>query len=174
MTQKILLYNPKAVFWSMPLALLALGSSLDRDRRDLFHAQERAATGLHFFAGVPLSLQFLCRSCRVQAWLGRSGARTHGVRDRRSVATLSIYRFPETLEEWAGFDYIGDSNQWLSPSQKREIEHFKFYQRVAYNDGSLLRWPLKKIARWRVERGFYAFPAERRIIEWLRPAPDLS
>lgn len=84
------------------------------------------------------------------------------------------YRFPQTLEEWADFDYIGDSNQWLSPSQKREIEHFKFYQRVAYNEGSWLRWPLKKLARWRVERGFYAVPAERRIIEWLRPAPELS
>lgn len=84
------------------------------------------------------------------------------------------YRFPQTLEEWAAFDYIGRSNQWLSPAQTREIEHFKFYQRFAYNDGSWLRWPLKKLTRWRVKRGFYAVPAERQLIEWLRPAPDLS
>lgn len=35
MRRKIVLYNPKAVFWTMPLALLAIGSALDRDRYDV-------------------------------------------------------------------------------------------------------------------------------------------
>jgi radical SAM superfamily enzyme YgiQ (UPF0313 family) len=32
---KIVLYNPRAVFWTMPLALVALGSALDRRRFDV-------------------------------------------------------------------------------------------------------------------------------------------
>ncbi len=49
------------------------------------------------------------------------------------------------LGEWADFDYIGSGNDWLSEAQKREIEHFKFYQRFAYSGNrSPLRWPHKK------------------------------
>ena len=35
MRQKIVLYNPKAVFFTMPLGLLAIGSALDPDRYDV-------------------------------------------------------------------------------------------------------------------------------------------
>lgn len=35
MRRKVVLYNPRAVFWTMPLALLAIGSALDRDRYDV-------------------------------------------------------------------------------------------------------------------------------------------
>jgi len=35
MRRKIVLYNPKAVFWTMPLALIALGSALDRSKYDV-------------------------------------------------------------------------------------------------------------------------------------------
>jgi hypothetical protein len=85
------------------------------------------------------------------------------------------YRFPESLEEWAAFDYIGSSNDWLSQEQKEEIEHFKFYQRFAYSGNrSLLRWPLQKLSRWRVERKIYTLPLERTLIERLRPGQALS
>ena len=33
--RKVVLYNPKAVFWTMPLALLAIGSALDATRYDV-------------------------------------------------------------------------------------------------------------------------------------------
>jgi hypothetical protein len=85
------------------------------------------------------------------------------------------YRFPATLEEWAAFDYIGSSNQWLSKSQKKEIEHFKFYQRFAYSGNqSWLRRPLQIMSRWRVERKMYAMPLEKTLIERLRPGQALS
>src|SRR3712207_1516094 len=32
MRRKVVLYNPRAVFWTMPLALIARGSALDRER----------------------------------------------------------------------------------------------------------------------------------------------
>jgi radical SAM superfamily enzyme YgiQ (UPF0313 family) len=85
------------------------------------------------------------------------------------------HRFPATLEEWADFDYIGSSNEWLSPEQKREIENFKFYQRFAYSPNrSLARWPLRVLSRWRVENRAYALPLDRALIEWLRPVQSLS
>jgi radical SAM superfamily enzyme YgiQ (UPF0313 family) len=85
------------------------------------------------------------------------------------------YRFPASLEEWADFDYIGSSNEWLTDAQKREIEHFKFYQRFAYSGNrNPLRWPLQALSRWRVERRAYALPIERALVEWLKPAQALS
>jgi radical SAM superfamily enzyme YgiQ (UPF0313 family) len=85
------------------------------------------------------------------------------------------YRFPASLEEWADFDYIGSGNDWLSEAQKREIEHFKFYQRFAYSGNrNPLRWPLQKLSRWRVERRAYALPLDRKLVEWLKPAQALS
>lgn len=85
------------------------------------------------------------------------------------------YQFPATLEAWANFDYIGSSNEWLTPSQKQEIEHFKFYQRFAYSGNrNPLRWPLHTLSRWRVENHAYAFPLDRRLVEWLKPTQALS
>lgn len=85
------------------------------------------------------------------------------------------FQFPASLEEWAEFDYIGSSNEWLNPAQKREIEHFKFYQRLAYSSSrNPLRWPLQALSRWRVEHRAYALPLDRALVEWLRPAPALS
>jgi len=85
------------------------------------------------------------------------------------------YRFPDSLEAWAEFDYIGSSNDWLDEAQKREIENFKFYQRFAYSGNrNPLRWPVQTLARWRVENRAYGLPVDRKLIEWLKPAPALS
>lgn len=85
------------------------------------------------------------------------------------------YRFPATLQEWADFDYIGSSSDWLTPAQRAEIEHFKFYQRLAYSGNrSLIRRPLQALSRWRVENRVYALPLDRRLVEWLKPAQALS
>lgn len=85
------------------------------------------------------------------------------------------YQFPASLEAWANFDYIGSSSDWLTEAQRREIEHFKFYQRFAYsNHPNPLRWPLRALSRWRVENRMYALPLDRRLVEWLKPAQALS
>lgn len=85
------------------------------------------------------------------------------------------YQFPQTLTEWAKFDYVGHSNEWLAPEQKREIEHFKFYQRYAYSGSqNPLAWPVKQLSRWRLTQRNYTLPVERRLLEWLRPQPALS
>lgn len=85
------------------------------------------------------------------------------------------YQFPKSLEEWADFDYIGSSNEWLTEAQKQEIEHFKFYQRFAYSGNrNPVRWPLHTLSRWRIENRAYALPLDRILIERLKPAPALS
>ncbi|MCI0731465.1 MAG: B12-binding domain-containing radical SAM protein, partial [Chloroflexi bacterium] len=65
---KVVLYNPKAVFWTMPLALMAVGSALDREKYEvvivdgrldsldtLFHHLEDAlCLGVTVLTGAPL------------------------------------------------------------------------------------------------------------------------
>ena len=86
------------------------------------------------------------------------------------------YRFPDTLEAWADFDYVGGArSEWVTLEQWQRIERFKFYQRYAFgHNRHALRWPLHWVSRWRVDRHFYSFPFEKTIVERLRPAQRLS
>lgn len=87
----------------------------------------------------------------------------------------SGYEFPDTLEEWANFDYIGGREDWVTREQWTRIERFKFYQRYAFgHNRRWLRYPLHWVSRWRVNRRFYSFPVEKAIVERLRPAQQLS
>jgi radical SAM superfamily enzyme YgiQ (UPF0313 family) len=77
--------------------------------------------------------------------------------------------FPKSLEEWADFDYVGARGPWVSEALWRRVERAKFYARHAFGPSALPRWPLRAASRWRCARDFYAFPIEKRVIEWLRP-----
>lgn len=80
------------------------------------------------------------------------------------------YHLPQTLEEWAHFDYIGSSGPWVTPEKRQLVERFKFYQRFAFGrNGHPLRRPLQLTARWRIARDFYAFPIEKAVVERLKP-----
>jgi radical SAM superfamily enzyme YgiQ (UPF0313 family) len=85
------------------------------------------------------------------------------------------YRFPDTLESWAEFDYVGGHGEWVTTAQAERIERFKFYQRYAFgHNRRLLRWPLHWLSRWRVDRSWYGLPLEKAIVERLRPVARLS
>ncbi|MCC7361378.1 MAG: B12-binding domain-containing radical SAM protein [Anaerolineales bacterium] len=84
------------------------------------------------------------------------------------------YRFPDTLAAWADFDYIGGREAWVTHRQWQRVERFKFYQRYAYGRNHLLRWPLSRLSRWRVQRHYYDYPWEKALMERLRPAAKLS
>ena len=85
------------------------------------------------------------------------------------------YQFPQTLEQWAAFDYIGGKSEWVSQAMWERVERFKFYQKHAYgHDDDVKRLPLKLLSRWRIQRDYYAFPFEQRVVEWLRPPQALS
>ncbi len=85
------------------------------------------------------------------------------------------YRLPETLQEWADFDFVGGSSgPWVRPDQFSRIERFKFYNRMAGGRRSMAKWPLQKMARWRCRHDFYRFPIEKAVVERLKPLPKLS
>jgi radical SAM superfamily enzyme YgiQ (UPF0313 family) len=84
------------------------------------------------------------------------------------------YRLPQSLEAWADFDYIGSAGPWVDPGTYRYVERFKFYNRAAWGRETWLRRPLQRVARWRCERDFYAFPFEKAVVERLKPLPKLS
>lgn len=84
------------------------------------------------------------------------------------------YRFPAGLEEWAGFDYVGSSNDWISKEQYERIEAFKFYQRIGWSRSQPLLAPVKKMAQWRCTKNRYAFPVEKIIYQWIKPPVRLS
>jgi len=84
------------------------------------------------------------------------------------------YCFPNGLEEWAEFDYVGSANDWINKEQYDRIEAFKFYQRIGWNRSQALLSPVKKIAQWRCRKNNYSFPVEKMIYEWIKPQVKLS
>jgi radical SAM superfamily enzyme YgiQ (UPF0313 family) len=85
------------------------------------------------------------------------------------------YRFPQTLAEWADFDYIAGRSEWVSQAVWDKVERFKFYQKYAFHGQSHpLRWPLYAISKWRVQNDFYAWPIEKTAVEWVRRPQRLS
>jgi anaerobic magnesium-protoporphyrin IX monomethyl ester cyclase len=84
------------------------------------------------------------------------------------------YGLPTTLEEWAGFDFIGSAAPWVSSDKHRLIERFKFYNRFAGGPETWMRKPLQLLSRWRCERDFYDFPLEQKLVERIMPSPRLS
>jgi len=84
------------------------------------------------------------------------------------------YVFPKGLEEWSKFDYVGSISPWISEEDYKQVEGFKFYQKVAWSKPSVIFSLFQKIAQWRCEKNIYDFPVERKIFEFIRPAVKLS
>jgi radical SAM superfamily enzyme YgiQ (UPF0313 family) len=84
------------------------------------------------------------------------------------------YLLPQSLDEWAEFDYVGSSGPWVSAEKYRWIERFKFYNRFAWGPETLLRLPLQIMARWRCKRDVYALPLEKAVVDVIKPPPRLS
>lgn len=76
------------------------------------------------------------------------------------------YEFPKNLEDWAQFDYVAPKRSaWLEQKMFKEVENFKFYQRLGYSRERGFAKPLQALARWRCEASNYAIPIERMLIE---------
>ncbi len=91
-----------------------------------------------------------------------------------ALATSVAGEMPQTLDEWARFDYVaGPAGGWVSPRLRRRIERFKFYNRYAAGLGRAGH-PLGRVARWRVHNDFYAAPIEKFMVQHLRHEESLS
>lgn len=85
------------------------------------------------------------------------------------------YPYPSTLEGWADFDYVGATGPWVPAGRAERVDHFRFYGRLAYGRHVFPGvGPLRRLARWRVEREFYGWPVEQAVAERLRPGPKRS
>jgi radical SAM superfamily enzyme YgiQ (UPF0313 family) len=84
------------------------------------------------------------------------------------------FRLPESLDEWAAFDFIGSAGPWVAPGLQRRVERFKFYQQVAWSRPRLWRLPFQAVARWRCRHDRYGLPVEKLLSDWLWPQPALS
>lgn len=89
-------------------------------------------------------------------------------------AVAQGYTLPASLDAWADFDFIGSAGPWVSLAMRRRVERFKFYQQMAWNRVPLWQKPMQHLARWRLARDAYAFPVEKVVGRWLRPAAELS
>jgi len=88
------------------------------------------------------------------------------------LPSINQWRIPvsQRIIEWANFDYIGSSSDWLSDAQYKHIESFKFFQRVAWDKSKFLYTPFRRIAAWAGERNNFKLPIEK-INLWIYPAP---
>jgi anaerobic magnesium-protoporphyrin IX monomethyl ester cyclase len=85
------------------------------------------------------------------------------------------YRLPETLTEWAQFDYVaGEPGPWVSAEKFELIERFKFFHELAWKKVSPRKALLQRIARYRCDRNNYRWPVEMLFTRWLAPAQKLS
>jgi len=85
------------------------------------------------------------------------------------------FRLPETLTEWAQFDYVaGEPGPWVSPEKFELIERFKFFHELAWKKASPGKALLQRIARYRCDRDNYRWPVEMLLTRWLAPAQRLS
>ncbi len=85
------------------------------------------------------------------------------------------FRLPETLEEWATFDYVaGDPGPWVSAEKFELIERFKFFHELAWKRVSRGKRMLQQLARYRCSTDNYRWPVEMLFTRWLVPAQTLS
>jgi radical SAM superfamily enzyme YgiQ (UPF0313 family) len=88
-------------------------------------------------------------------------------------AAANGYVFPQSLREWADFDYVGGRGPWISHRQWQTVERFKFYSRHAWKPG-VWRWPLRAASQLRCRHDFYAIPVEKVIVDFIRPPQPTS
>lgn len=95
-----------------------------------------------------------------------------GTKITDDVVASGEYTLPETLLEWAEFDYIGSKGPWVSEEKFNYFENLKFYLKF-HRKVSKIK-PLALITKSRIKKDDFRFPIEKIVIEKLRPAEKLS
>jgi anaerobic magnesium-protoporphyrin IX monomethyl ester cyclase len=85
------------------------------------------------------------------------------------------FQLPQTLEEWAQFDYVaGMPGPWVTPEKFELIERFKFFHELAWKRVGPGKRFLQRLARYRCTKDFYRWPVEMLFTRWLVPEQKLS
>jgi anaerobic magnesium-protoporphyrin IX monomethyl ester cyclase len=85
------------------------------------------------------------------------------------------FKLPESLEDWARFDYVaGEPGPWVSAEKFELIERFKFFHELAWKKVSRSKRLVQRLARYRCNTDNYRWPVEMLFTRWLVPAQILS
>lgn len=84
------------------------------------------------------------------------------------------YALPETLEEWAKFDYIGSAGPWVDDKMYEFFERFKFYLKLGYGKKRIYTAPLEWVSRQRIKSNRFEWPIEKWMVDKIRPMQKLS
>ncbi len=77
------------------------------------------------------------------------------------------YRVPSNLSEWSDIDFILYAGYWVNDRERRFVENFKFYAKLATERGGWRR-PLRYLAGARMKNDFYRIPVEKEVINFVR------
>ncbi len=80
------------------------------------------------------------------------------------------YHTPRTLAEWSQIDFIMYSGYWVKERERRYVERFKFYTKLATEERYARRWafPLRSLAEARTRRDYFDFPVEKEVVNFFR------
>lgn len=80
------------------------------------------------------------------------------------------YHVPQSLLEWSDIDFVMYAGYWVSKSERKYVENFKFYTKLATEYGIRRKWlrPVNAIAKIRTDRNFYSLPLEKGIVNFIR------
>src|SRR3712207_2929354 len=92
--RKVVLYNPKAVFWTMPLALVAVGSALDPARYEVKIIDGRLEAD---------PLQAVLREAEGALCLGLTVLTGEPLRDALEVSRRVKSAYPNLTVVWGGW-----------------------------------------------------------------------
>ncbi len=90
------------------------------------------------------------------------------------VVQKGEYTMPESVDEWAEFDYVGSRGPWVDEEKFHFFEHYKFYLRMYRQRHKALLWPLTSLAAWRIRKFNFGFPFDKWLVERFKNAKKLS
>lgn len=97
-----------------------------------------------------------------------------GTKITDDVVSKGEFQLPESVFEWADFDYIGSKGPWVSDEKYAFFERYKFYLKVYRQRKSSLLFPLRMMAKWRIDRFNFKAPIEKYAIELVKNKQKLS
>jgi radical SAM superfamily enzyme YgiQ (UPF0313 family) len=80
------------------------------------------------------------------------------------------FRVPHSLLEWSDLDFTLYAGYWVSASEKRYVEGFQFYTKLATEHAARRVWlaPLRLLARARTRNDFFDLPVEKSLVDLVR------
>ena len=94
--------------------------------------------------------------------------------DRRAVAPSAATCFPQGLEEWADFDYVGGRGPWISADAVAAASSASSSTRGTRGSPGAWRWPLRAASRGAASTTGTRFPVEKALVELVRPPQQVS